>query len=368
MPSHAVNESMTFRPADSTSFQRALLRWYHAHHRNLPWRSSRDPYHIWVSEVMLQQTQVNTVLPYFALFVERFPTLEALAGADLQEVLKTWEGLGYYARARNLHRAAQVVIEEMDGKIPESWTEFKTLPGVGNYIASAVQSIAFDHAHAVVDGNVKRVLARVFLMKSPVNHAASQRVFEETAGALMTHEKPGTYNQAIMELGALICKPRNPECKMCCLSQLCGAFRTGRADKYPKRNKRKRVPTHRVATGVVWRNGTLLITRRKPDGLLGGLWEFPGGKVDKGEDPRDACIREIREETGIRIRVCGHMAFIKHAYTHFKIEMDVFQCEYESGKIRLNGPDAFRWIRLDEIQQYPFPKANLKFIPLIEKI
>jgi len=359
--------SISGKPRKFESIQRAVLDWYQVHQRQLPWRKMKDPYKIWVSEVMLQQTQVNTVLPYFKSFLKTFPTVADLARADLGMVLKAWEGLGYYGRARHLHQAARRIVREMDGRIPDSWDEFRKLPGVGDYIASAVQSIAFGNAHAVVDGNVKRVLSRLFLIEAPVNHAASQRVFQEKATLLMGDAEPGRFNQALMELGALICKPGNPLCAACCLSSHCLAFCTNQAQDYPKRKKRGPVPMRRVAAGVVRRNGKMLITRRKPEGLLGGLWEFPGGKIHQGEDPMDACVREIREETGICVKVERHLALVKHAYTHFKIEMDVFQCGYVSGTIRLNGPDAFRWIRLKEIDQYPFPKANLKFIPLLTR-
>ncbi len=358
---------MASKPVDVTSIQQAMITWYDGHQRQLPWRETRDPYRIWVSEVMLQQTQVNTVLPYFRSFLKTFPTVADLAEADLEMVLKAWEGLGYYGRARHLHRAARRIVREMDGWIPDGWDEFRTLPGVGDYIASAVQSIAFGHPHAVVDGNVKRVLSRLFLMGAPVNHAASQRVFQENASLLMGDAEPGRFNQALMELGALICKPKNPICGACCISSHCLSFCGDQVANYPKRRKRKPIPTHLIATGVVRRNGKMLITRRKPEGLLGGLWEFPGGKIGKGEDAADACVREIYEETGIHVNIDRHLVRVKHAYTHFKIEMDVFQCGYVSGTVRLNGPDAFRWIRLKEIDQYPFPKANLKFIPLLKQ-
>lgn len=343
--------------------QRALLKWYDTNQRDLPWRRRRDPYGIWVAEVMLQQTQVNTVLPYYAAFMDQFPTVMDLARADLEEVLKAWEGLGYYARARNLHQAARVVAHELAGEIPDNWTDFRRLPGVGEYIASAVQSMAFDQAHAVVDGNVKRVLARVFLMEEAVNEAASHKAFKRRATALMDGADPGRFNQALMELGALICRPRNPLCEDCCLRACCQGFKTRQVKTYPKRRPSRAVPTRRVAAGVVWKKDRVLITRRPPNGLLGGLWEFPGGQVQDTEETRSACVREIREETGLRVEIHSHLIRVKHAYTHFKIEMDVFYCRYVSGRIRLNGPVDFRWIRLEEIDQYPFPKANLKFIP-----
>jgi len=341
------------------------MEWYAANHRHLPWRETDDPYRIWVSEVMLQQTQVRTVVSYYQRFLTLFPTLEDLARADAGRVLKAWEGLGYYARARNLHKAAQIVSTAYGGRLPEDWEEMKRLPGVGDYIASAVLSIAFGRAYAVVDGNVKRVLSRLFLIEEPVNSGGSYKIYQTAATGFMGEANPGVFNQAIMELGALICRPSNPICDHCCLRRYCRAYESQVVSEYPKRIARKPIPTYLIAAGVVQKDDKVLITRRKPEGLLGGLWEFPGGKVKDGEDPHAACIREIREETGIVAEIDTYLTRVKHAYTHFRIEMDVFCCRYVSGRVRLNGPEAFRWIRVKELPHYPFPKANLKFIPLL---
>ncbi len=348
------------------SFQSKLLNWYKKSHRKLPWRETQNPYYIWVSEVMLQQTQVDTVKPYYEKFIQKFSTVETLAKADLQEVLKIWEGLGYYSRARNLHRAAKIVTEEYSGKIPENNQKFRQLPGVGSYIAGAVQSIAFHQPYAVVDGNVKRVLARLFAINAPVNDVRSNRIFEKRAAEILSRKNLGTFNQAMMELGALVCRPQNPLCTKCPVTQFCKAFKTNSTDKYPVRQKRKAVPLYHIAVGVVNKNGRILITKRKEEGLLGGLWEFPGGKIQNSETAEQACIREIKEEVNLQIEVLNHLTQVKHAYTHFKIMLDVFQCRYVSGKVRLNGAVDHRWIKLNEIEKYPFPKANHKFIPLLK--
>lgn len=345
--------------------QEKLLIWYHDTHRQLPWRETSDPYAIWVSEVMLQQTQVTTVVPYYHRFMARFPTVMDLAHADQEQVLKLWEGLGYYARARNLHKAARVVVEKYNGKIPGDKKGFKSLPGVGDYIAAAVLSIAFDLPLAVVDGNVKRVLARLFTMDFPVNHPPCHGQFQAVADRLLDPLRPSFFNQAVMELGALVCVPQSPRCGVCPLSHLCVAFKTDAVPHYPRRNKTKPVPTHHIAVGVVKKGDRLLITRRKQEGLLGGLWEFPGGKVEKGETPEAACVRELLEETGLVVFVDSHLTRITHAYTHFKIKMDVYCCHYVANRVKLNGPVDHRWIFPSEIEQYPFPKANLKFIHLL---
>jgi A/G-specific adenine glycosylase len=348
--------------------RKQLMAWYRSHHRPLPWRNTHDPYPIWVSEVMLQQTQVKTVVPYFKRFLSAFPDVEHLAQAELQAVLKLWEGLGYYARARNLHRAAQRVMERFSGKIPASWEEFRQLPGVGDYVASAVLSIAFDQPYAVADGNVKRVLARLLEIDAPVNHSRGLRQFKGAADTLLDRRNPGAFNQALMELGAMVCRPNHPTCGSCPLKDLCGAFRHDGIHLYPRRTRPNPRPTYQIAVGVIYRKRRVLITQRPRDGLLGGLWEFPGGKIEDGEDPARACLREIKEEVNLDVAIDTHLLQVKHGYTHFKIVMEVFRCRYVSGKVKLKGSDNYRWVSLEELQKFPFPRANLKFMHLLEAV
>jgi A/G-specific adenine glycosylase len=347
---------------ETKSLRNALVDWYRVNQRDLPWRKVSDPYPIWVSEVMLQQTQVATVLPYYHKFLKCFPNLNKLARANSQDVLKAWEGLGYYARARNLHQAAAVVINQHQGDIPRNWQDFRNLPGVGDYIAAAVLSIAFNKPYSVVDGNVKRVLSRLYVMQEPVNQSPSKKIFQQAAADLLDTQKPGTFNQALMELGALICKPRNPLCRTCPVQTWCLAYRSGRILEFPRKLKKKTPPRYPIAVGVVFKNNRVLITRRKPEGLLGGLWEFPGGKIKKNETAEAACIREIKEEVNLAVKVDSHLCMVKHAYTHFKIQMDVFCCSYLSGRVKLNGPVDHRWTRLNQLENYPLPKANHKFL------
>ena len=316
---------------------------------------------------MLQQTQVKTCVPYFLKFIDRFPSLHDLAESDLETVLKMWEGLGYYARARNFHKAANIVYRQLNDDIPDDYYQFKRLPGVGDYIGAAVQSIAFGHPFAVVDGNVKRVLARLYCIHHPVNKPSNHRYFQTFVDRLLDTSDPGTFNQAMMELGAIVCTPRNPRCNQCPVSEFCKAFGSDKVATYPCRVKTKKVPTHDIAVGIVHKKGKLLITRRPLEGLLGGLWEFPGGKLEKNESASSACIREIKEETGITAKIDDHLTIIHHAYSHFKIKMDVFNCHFISGRICLNGPIDFRWIRLKDIDNFAFPKANLKFISMIRE-
>lgn len=348
--------------------QAALTDWYRTNRRDLPWRNTRAPYKIWVSEVMLQQTQVNTVIPYYQKFIARFPDIHALAAANLQSVLKLWEGLGYYSRARNFHQAAKIVVKERGGVIPNTSKEIKQLPGVGDYIAAAVLSIAFNLPHPVVDGNVKRVFARLFILDAPVNHAGSHTVFLKKAAELMDATMPAMYNQALMELGAMVCKPKQPGCPACPLQSHCLAFKFNKIGEFPHRKKSKPLPEHNLVVGIVKKKGKILIIRRPEKGLLGGLWEFPNGRIESSEDPDAACLRHLKSEVNITADIDTFVTRIKHAYTHFKITMDVYACRFVAGRVRLNGPTAFRWINLDEISAYPLPKSVHKFLPALAKV
>lgn len=316
---------------------------------------------------MLQQTQVQTVLPYYRRFTKQFPRLENLARADVQTVLKLWEGLGYYSRARNLHQAAKKVDAEMDGRIPSCWEALRSLPGIGDYIASAVLSIAFNQPHAVVDGNVKRVLARLFMMDTAVNLSTGHKQFQAAAQQLLDSENPGDHNQAMMELGALVCTPRQPDCGSCPLKSLCLARKAGAAHQYPKRNKRPPTPVRRMVVGVVLKKGRILLTRRPDQGLLGGMWEFAGGPVEPGDDLAEACVRQIKSAVNLNVTIEQHVATVHHAYTHFKIRMEVFICPWRSGRVRLNGPSAFKWTSLGRLGDFPLHGAVHKALAQLKK-
>ncbi len=346
--------------------RKSLLRWFSENQRELPWRGTKDPYRIWVSEVMLQQTQVSTVLAYYEEFLKKFPDVFSLAGASLEEVLKSWERMGYYARARNLFRTAKILTAEHNGEVPDDYDALRKLPGVGDYIASAVMSLAFNRPFAVVDGNVKRVLARLFAIEEPVNKASSLDTFKVYAERLLDRRKPGDFNQSMMELGAVVCRPAKTDCPSCPVSSFCKVYETGSQTEFPVRIKKRPIPHYHTAVGIVRKADRILITRRKPSGFLGGLWEFPGGKVKPGEPPEEACRREIKEELNLSIDISNHLARIDHAYTHFKISMDVYECRYKTGNVELNGPEDYRWIVLEEIDLYAFPGANHKFIPLLK--
>jgi len=343
-----------------------LLKWFETNRRTLPWRNTRDPYAIWVSEVMLQQTQVNTVIPYYKRFLKKFPNIEILSKSNQDDVLKCWEGLGYYARAINFQKASQMVMTQFSGQIPQDPQAFKQLPGVGDYINAAVQSIAFGHSMAVVDGNVRRVLSRLFEMQETVNENKYAKIFAQKAQSLLCENSPGDYNQAIMELGALICTPRNPQCNQCPLSKECEAYRHDTFTIFPLRKKSPVISTENWVAAIIQKDNKFLITQRKAGGFLGGLWEFPGGKIRNNETIQRACLRHIREQLQIDICINHHVTQIKHTYTHFKQIMDAFLCQYASGTIVLNGPADYKWIKWAQINQFALPKSNIKFLKKFE--
>jgi A/G-specific adenine glycosylase len=363
-------------PEIRRTIRRALLKWYGRRRRDLPWRRSRDPYRVWVSEIMLQQTQVETVKPYFRRFLRRFPSVRALAEAPADAVMKAWEGLGYYARARNLRRAAKIISSEFGGRWPESPEELMKLPGIGRSTAGAISSIAFDHDAPALDGNVARVLCRIFRVRRNPRESRTQKTLWDMAQELLPTGHAGDFNQALMDLGATVCVPRNPRCALCPLAALCLARAHGEQDKLPVKTKRKPLPHYDVAVGVIRRGKRLLIDRRKPEGLLGGLWEFPGGKRKENESLERCLTREVREELGIRVKVVRPLMSIPHAYTHFRITLHVYECRYVSacpehsrrGRPRAIGCAEWRWVRPDELDRYAFPSANRKVIVALQSV
>lgn len=340
------------------AFASRLLKWYAVNARRLPWRANRDPYRVWVSEVMLQQTRVETVIPYYRRWLKRFPSLKALAAAPLRDVLKHWEGLGYYARARNLHRAARKVAAEMGGQLPRDPAALQTLPGVGRYTAAAIASIAFDAPLAVLDGNVKRVLARAFNLTDDVNSAAGEKRLWALAGRLLPPRRAADYNQAIMDLGATVCRPKAPNCPACPLLGLCEAQLLGVQEARPAVKKKASLPHYHMAAGIIRKNGRVLIAQRPADNLLGGLWEFPGGRRRRGEALPDCLQRALREALGVEVAVGAHRLTLKHAFTHFKITVHVFEARWLSGRARPLQAAACRWARAKELGDYPMGKVD----------
>jgi A/G-specific adenine glycosylase len=354
------------------AFAQRLLTWANTSLRDLPWRRSRDPYRIWISEIMLQQTQVATVIPYFERFVERFPGVAELAAAPLADVLKAWEGLGYYARARNLHRAARQILEEHGGRLPANERELRALPGIGRYTAGAILSLAFGQDAPVLDGNVRRVLCRVFAIEDDPAQAVTQNRLWQLARQLIPSGQAGRFNEAVMDLGATVCTPTAPRCPECPLADLCQAnlqsrVATDSPSPLPRRMPRRQTPHYDVTAGVIWHDGRLLIAQRKPDRLLGGLWEFPGGKQEPKESLAGCLQREIREELGVEIAVDEPLLTLRHAYTHFRITLHVFQCRYLAGDPRPLDCADWRWATLDELSNYPMAVTDRRIVEALVK-
>ena len=346
-----------------SAFRRDLLEWYDAEHRDLPWRQTIDPSCIWLSEVMLQQTRVDQAAPYYRRFTERFPSVESLAESDLDEVLLCWEGLGYYSRARKLHEAARLVVKEFDGRIPDSETEIRTLPGVGPYTAAAVLSIAYDKPHAVLDGNVARVLARVFAVETEIERAPARNALSKAAGELLDRERPGAFNQAIMELGATICTPTSPACPSCPIRTVCAAYANDEPTAYPVTGKRRPVPHHDIAVALLFdEGGRVLVQRRPEESMLGGLWEFPGGKRERGESLEEACRRELREELSVEIVIDDLFARVSHAYSHFRITLYAYRARIVDGTPSSSGGLPMQWVDVRDLNRLAFPRANRRVI------
>ncbi len=340
------------------TFRRRLLRWYAIRHRPLPWRETSDPYAVWLSEIMLQQTQVDTALPYYRRFLERFPTVEALAAAPREEVLKLWENLGYYSRARHLHEAAVLIVERHGGQIPDRWDSLIRLPGIGRYTAGAILSIAYGLPLPAVDGNVRRVVSRLCALEEPLNDPAGARRIEALLAPLIPKRDPGLFNQALMELGALVCRPRDPACADCPLKALCRARAVGWTDRLPSRERRRAVPHREVVAAVLQgERKRLLIVRRPPAGLLGSLWKFPGGILDPGEPLAEGLRRLVRGELGVEIDVGPKIIAVKHAYTHLRITLTAFSCTFPDGRPAPRGR-TWRWASLAELDRLPFSKAD----------
>jgi len=343
----------------SQFFADDLLQWYRNNKRDLPWRNTDDPYKIWISEIMLQQTRVDTVIPYYHRFLEAFPTVHELAEASQQQVLKLWEGLGYYSRGRNLHQAAKMVSGQYNGQVPADYDEIRKLKGIGPYSAAAILSIAYNKQYAVVDGNVIRVFSRYFGIESDVRLQSTKNQVQQYADDMIPESHSGDFNQAVMELGATVCTPANPLCDSCPLSSGCVAYNSAKTDILPYKSKAKKIPHHEIAVGIIVNvQGELLIALRPNDVMLGGLWEFPGGKREKGETLKQTVARELREELGVEVNVHTMYHKLKHAYSHFKITLHAYWCSIASGDPKPVGSKEIKWVSLDDIHSYPFPKAN----------
>ncbi len=347
-----------------TKWVENLLRWFDANRRPMPWREDPSPYRVWVSEIMLQQTQVVTVIPYFERFVATFPTVASLAVADVQEVLKMWEGLGYYSRARNLLKAARMVVQNLEGSFPTTFVGWIALPGVGEYTAAAVSSIANGEAAPSVDGNVLRVFSRFWGIEEDVSLPATRDAVRERLRPHIRKADPSAFNQAMMELGALVCRPRSPDCANCPLSSRCVARCRGLTELLPVKARGGKVPHYTEVVGVIQRRDKVLLCRRHEAGLLGGLWEFPGGRRQGKEGLRQLLAKSVFKQTGLSIKVLQKRGSVTHAFSHFKLTLQVYSCEVIEGKAVAHEHDAVRWVSPVALQALPLSTAQRKVAAL----
>ncbi|MFT5432070.1 MAG: A/G-specific adenine glycosylase [Myxococcota bacterium] len=344
-------------------FATSLADWFGKVGRKMPWRETRDPYAIWLSEIMLQQTQVKTATPYYLRFLARWPTIAELAAAEDGDVMKAWEGLGYYARCRNLLRAARIIEADHDGVFPYSLEEVVALPGIGRSTAGAILTFARGQRHPLLDGNVKRVLSRLFDEDGEITRAAvERRLWAESTAMLDAAEDSWTHNQALMELGATACSPRNPSCESCPTQRFCASYAAGTQSQRPVKKKKKPIPHKEIGVAVIEDGTRVLIQLRPAKGLLGGLWEFPGGKQEPSESIQETVLRECREELGITVGDLNHLVDVKHTYSHFKITMHAFRCRVLTGSPTPNAADECRWVERDDLDRYAFPKANKRVL------
>ncbi len=346
-------------------FSAELLRWFDLNRRDMPWRETRDPYRIWLSEVMLQQTQVDTVIPYYKRFLERYPHLRNLAEASEDDVLKLWEGLGYYRRCHHFIQAVRDVCGAYGGTVPDDPEAFKNLPGVGDYTAAAVMSIAYGHVLPVVDGNVIRVMTRVFCISGDVGKQRTKKEIYGRMARLIPDDAPGDFNQAVMELGALVCTPKNPRCGGCPVADHCQAFCNDEISLFPQIAKKQKIPEYKVGLALIVRQGRFLIQKRPATGHLAGLWELPGGKAETGESQDQAVKRKCREELGLDVQVLEKRGEATHVYSHFKIHVIVYTCDIGVQEEKSLKNRKLVWITPTELSDYAFPSVNHKLFARI---
>lgn len=368
--------------AQIKELQQVFIAWYQKNRRNLPWRQSRDPYFIWISEIMLQQTRVDTVIDYFYRFTAKYPTIKALAESDEQELLKVWEGLGYYSRARNLKKAAQQIMTEFDGTFPTDIEKIHSLKGIGPYTAGAIASIAFDQAEPAIDGNAMRVVSRLYGIDADIAKPASRKIFDQVLRQLIPVAAPGDFNQALMDLGSGICTPKKPECETCPLKNFCFAYQTGQQEKYPVKTKAaKPKDVYYFATAITNTQGEYLLTQRPDDGLLAKMWTFPLIEVSKetfefgqknfNKESHELNLFSVAEDISLPevlpkdvVWQKRHLGEIKHIFSHLKWHVLLF---YGVKQADFLLPQKSHFVPLKEFDHYVFPKPQQKLVDLLEK-
>jgi A/G-specific adenine glycosylase len=325
----------------------------------MPWRDHPDPYAVWVSEIMLQQTRVETVIPYFEKWMKLFPDVISLANASEQDVLNAWEGLGYYSRARNLHKAAKIVAAKFNGELPRDLTDLRSLPGIGRYTVGAIASMAFGMDEPTLDGNLRRVFARLFDVEEFADSPAGEKILWELAAQNLPKGQAGDYNQALMDLGATICVPKNPRCLLCPLMKICESRKNGTQEIRPVLKAKKVSPHYIHAAAVIINRGRVLLAQRPPDGLLGGMWEFPNGRLEA--DPAKELTKVINAAYSLKVKEIEALGIIQHAYTHFKVTVHAFRCDCAPIPKNKN----LKWVRVTELDDYPMGKVDRSIAHLL---
>jgi len=338
-----------------------LCKWYNDNKFSLPWRKNNKPYDVWISEIMLQQTQVSTVIPYYKRWMKTFNTIDKVAEAHIDKILKFWEGLGYYQRAHNIHETAQKIVQNYKSIIPCDYKQLVAFKGIGDYTASAILSISYSQKYPAIDGNLKRVIARLAGISNFQNISSKSKKF---AMHLMLYNKPEFINQSLMDLGREVCLPRNPQCSLCPVLDYCVAYKQNKISYYSFKKVKKSKPNYNVSIGIIWEKEKFLISKRKKNGLLGGLWELPGGKEQFSEGSIKCLHREIYEELGLKIKSANQIGMIKHHYSHFSINLTGYHCFDSSGIAQAKSSDAIKWIKPKDIMNYAFPKATMKLFIL----
>ncbi|CAK8712058.1 MAG: A/G-specific DNA-adenine glycosylase [Candidatus Electronema aureum] len=348
-----------------TSFRAGLLPWFTEHQRPLPWRKDYQPYQIWIAEIMGQQTQMERVVVYFQSWIQQFPDIRALAAASEQEIFKAWEGLGYYSRARNLRKTAELLVRDHHGELPNEEAALLALPGIGPYTAAAILSIAFNQPVPLLDANVERVLCRVEDIDSPPKQSVTRKQLLQLCAELLPPNEPRNFNQALMELGALICTPKNPTCAACPVRECCRAFAAGTVNQRPVLVKKPDKINIIMACGIIEQDGRFYIQQRREEDVWGGLWEFPGGRLKEGETPEQAAAREIAEETEFRVIHLRPFTTVVHHYTKHRVTLHSFFCNLQNEQSTepvLHAASQFRWVNQKELDSFAFPSGHRQLI------
>ena len=338
-----------------------LLNWFYQNKRTLPWRRGRTPYRVWVSEIMLQQTQVNTVIPYYKKWIKKYPTLKSFKESNFDDVIKIWEGLGYYSRCHNMFNAAKLI----NSTFPNNYDDLINLPGIGDYTAKTILAIAFKKNFVGIDTNLERIGYRILGLKTKTKRNKKRVV--EYLEKNQCANNPGDYNEALMDLGSSLCKASITYCNQCPLKNICKAYTSSSPILYPTPKVPKKIPIYDIAVSVVEYQNKILITKRQNKNFLPGLWEFPGGKIEKNETATQAIIREVKEETNLTVSNPIFLGNITHKYSHFGVNISLFISFPKSIK-SLNLSQEYRWIRIKDILNYPLPKANHKMLDILKKL